>query len=100
MLHFPEDMRDSKGDLPAYGWPGGYPIVYVTKDGGELCAACANGGNGSRAADKGLDNECPDDTPWIIISYYACGADTDLPTKEEGHKRCSHCNTIIARVED
>lgn len=29
--------------LPAYAWPGGYPIYYLCADGGTLCPKCANG---------------------------------------------------------
>ena len=35
--------RDSNGKLPAYAWPGGYPVVYYAKDMGVLCPKCANG---------------------------------------------------------
>lgn len=34
--------RDSNGELPAYAWPGGYPIVYFAADMGALCPKCAN----------------------------------------------------------
>lgn len=35
--------RDEKGHFPAYAWPGGYPIIYITCDGGDvLCATCAD----------------------------------------------------------
>ena len=27
--------------LPAYAWPGGYPIYYIDKGGAVLCPACA-----------------------------------------------------------
>jgi hypothetical protein len=30
------------GNLMAYAWPGGYPIVYLDKDGCDLCPECAN----------------------------------------------------------
>jgi hypothetical protein len=30
-------------ELPAWAWPGGYTIVYYTRDGSELCAECATG---------------------------------------------------------
>ncbi len=43
--------RNEDGTLPAYAWPGGYPVYYVTADGGEMCPACANGGNGSEATE-------------------------------------------------
>src|SRR5437899_2447381 len=36
-------IRQSDGTLPAYAWPGGYPIVYMAKDNGILCPKCANG---------------------------------------------------------
>lgn len=29
-------------EWPKYAWPGGYPIFYVTPDGGCLCPDCAN----------------------------------------------------------
>lgn len=81
-------IRDSKGDLPAYAWPGGYPVTYITADGGELCAACANGGNGSRADDD-LDADCPDDDQWRVVGY-------DILEGPEAEVRCDHCFTIIA----
>lgn len=28
-------------ELPAYSWPGGYPIIYLTKSADVLCAECA-----------------------------------------------------------
>jgi hypothetical protein len=33
--------KDEKGNFPAYAWPGGYPIIYVTDDADILCADCA-----------------------------------------------------------
>lgn len=36
-----ERFRDSDGELIAYAWPGGYQVVYYTKDGSELCPECA-----------------------------------------------------------
>ena len=32
----------SDGTLPAYVWPGGYPMVYFTRDGLAVCPKCAN----------------------------------------------------------
>jgi hypothetical protein len=39
-----ESLRASTADgrLPAYAWPGGYPIVYLTRNGLVLCPDCAN----------------------------------------------------------
>jgi uncharacterized protein YbaR (Trm112 family) len=28
--------------LPAYAWPGGYPIFYIFRDGGVCCPECTN----------------------------------------------------------
>ena len=36
-------IRDEKtGKLPAYAWPGGYPVFYLSKHGLVLCPKCAN----------------------------------------------------------
>ena len=32
----------NEGKLPAFAWPGGYPIFYVSDYGAVLCPACAN----------------------------------------------------------
>lgn len=39
--------------LPAFSWPGGYDIIYVTDDGGCLCADCANKNGSENPDDKG-----------------------------------------------
>lgn len=66
-------------------WPacvdGGYPLVYITEDGGTLCAPCANGDNGS------LASEDIDDAQWRII-----GADIFY---EGGPQDCDHCGVEI-----
>lgn len=81
-------LRDSAGDLPAYAWPGGYAVVYVTADSGVLCAACANGGNGSEAS---IDCDAPAD--WRIEGFQTCEGETD-------EVRCDHCSTIIHFAEN
>ena len=35
-------LRGEDGKLPAYGWPGGYPLLYICRDGSVVCPACAN----------------------------------------------------------
>ena len=37
-------LRESTPDgmLPEFAWPGGYPLVYYTRDGLMICARCAN----------------------------------------------------------
>lgn len=70
---------------PAFDyWPADHPtIAYITGDGGRLCVACANGENGSRAADPDVrDVALADADPqWRII-----GAQTADPGD-----RCDHC---------
>ena len=34
--------RDETGKLPAFAWPGGYPMYYFDKHGDVLCPRCAN----------------------------------------------------------
>lgn len=36
------ELRDDKGQLPAYAWPGGYPIMYFDTDMSVICPKCAN----------------------------------------------------------
>jgi hypothetical protein len=55
--------RNDDGNLPAYAWPGGYPIYYLTADNGCLCPGCANGENGSDAS------ETNEDKSWRVVAY-------------------------------
>lgn len=38
-MNLPELLTD--GSLPAFAWPGGYPIYYLDSDNSVLCAKCA-----------------------------------------------------------
>ena len=73
--------RDDDGKLPAFAWPGGYPIYYVTRDGGELCPKCANGENGSEAA------ESHDDAQWELAGQGLHWEGDPL--------MCAHCGSEI-----
>lgn len=84
-----ECYRDDNGKLASYAWPGGYEVHYITKDCTILCHNCANGENGSRAAEI-LDPECPDDDQWRII---ACDVHWEEDKDSELH--CDHCNRRI-----
>ena len=46
------DHAGMPNKFPAFAWPGGYTILYLTADGGELCAACVNGENGSEVGSE------------------------------------------------
>lgn len=78
-----DDLReDNNGKLPAYAWPGGYPLFYLFADGGLCCPDCANGRNGSEA-----QTDDPDDKQWHIV---AC----DVHWEGEPII-CDHCNGEI-----
>ena len=77
-----KNLLDDNGKLPTYAWPGGYPIEYVTADGGLLCPACANGENGSEAT---INQDAPAD--WRIEA-----ADVYW---EGPVQFCDHCNSQI-----
>ncbi len=66
-----DDLRDEEGRLPAHAWPGGYPIIYLTRDGEVYCAACAN----------------KDDLYSTPVAYRTYFEGPDL--------HCDECNTLI-----
>lgn len=37
-----DNMKDANGKYVPYAWPGGYPVMYLTRDGMCICADCAN----------------------------------------------------------
>lgn len=81
-----DQLRDEKGRLPAFAWPGGYPIIYVTSDGEVMCADCASGENGSQARTV----NGPDDNPrdgWFVNAYDVY--------YEGPPEHCVHCGTEI-----
>ena len=64
--------------LLAYAWPGGYQMVYVCQDGGELCPECAEGFHD------------PEDEQWNVVDSFI------LEGTEENHGvvTCDHCNCV------
>lgn len=79
--------RDENGKFPAYAWPGGYPIFYVTADSAALCPDCVNDPDnpahtGAEARTKGID-----DPQWRIVASDVNWEDTSL--------YCDHCNKQI-----
>ena len=53
--------RDEEGNLPGYAWPGGYPIIYIARDGGVLCPKCVNSEDNCT-----FGNDEGDSTGWEI----------------------------------
>ena len=81
-----EEIRDANGKLPAYAWPGGYQMIYITSDGAVLCPDCANGENGSRARTKDGTDDAPHDG-WRIDGY--------AEFLEGPNEPCAHCGKEI-----
>lgn len=94
---------DGMSDLPAWAWPGGYPIAYYTNDGVTLCGKCANKETMTRVDAIGEDRASiywPDDvrdlltadrTAWI--SGYDVGPWDDAFS-------CDECNRWIQEPEE
>ena len=73
--------RDSYGMLPAFAWPGGYPLYYILADGETMCVLCANGMNDSDASPDAEDPQ------WRIVGYEIHWEGEPLV--------CAHCRTEI-----
>ena len=80
--------KNDDGSLPAVTFPGCYPLVYITADGGSLCPSCANGGEGSEAylAEDGSSDGI-EDAQWQI---------ENVDVHWEGNPVCcDHCYSEI-----
>ena len=86
-----ELKQNHGGNLPAYAWPGGYPIFYVMDDGGTLCPHCAN--DPSNPVHPIETNETRGDG-WGLAGYDVNYEDPQL--------YCDHCGKRIesAYAED
>lgn len=78
-----QNMLLESGQLQAYAFPGGYPIIYYAKDMGDICPECANGGNDAEFQNP----EYQDDEQWILVD---CDIYFEGPTRF-----CEHCNTEL-----
>lgn len=81
------------GELPAFAWPGGYDMFYVTSDGSELCAECATRELLSWLADT--DEDYSTDPPVAAGAY---GATSDYP--QDADAQCDDCGAIICESEE
>jgi hypothetical protein len=68
--------------LPAFAWPGGYPIYYVFADGGVCCPKCANRNITDIDAER-----CNSHGGWALCAYDVNYEDADLT--------CDHCHKLI-----
>lgn len=81
--------RDNGGDLPAYVWPGGYPIFYLDSGNNVLCVKCANKVQmGTYVIEYDVNYEDPDlycdDCSEQIESAYGDDNDSDSDNGQEG----------------
>src|SRR6266446_7162770 len=72
--------KGSEGKLIPYAWPGGYPVIYYTKDGCLLCPDCAQ---------QSLDDPDESDPPTQGDIYY-----------EGPMTYCADCNAEIESAHD
>ena len=77
--HIQETLDENDGKFPAFAWPGGYPLYYITKDSGVLCPSCAND-NINLTTDI-------DDPQWYIVAVDA--------NYEDDFLYCDHCGKQI-----
>lgn len=75
-------LRPLRREWPKYAWPGGYPLYYITRDAGLLCATCAN---------KNLKLTLGDDPQWQI---------EEVEVNYEDFMTCDNCNTQIEAAYD
>lgn len=73
---------------PAYAWPGGYSIAYITDDGDELCAACMD------EQDNPVHFSGMNDG-WKVVGFIAYGATSDYPASDA---ECVHCHSVICEA--
>jgi hypothetical protein len=79
-------QRDETGKLPAYAWPGGYPVFYICADNGVLCPNCANTEPQVLEADRHAEC-CRAFEQWRIVAGDVNWEDNCLT--------CDHCNQRI-----
>jgi hypothetical protein len=74
-----EDLKNqNEGSIPEFAWPGGYPMYYITSDGGVLSPKAV------------VENESlcsdPDDPQWHIIGHQINWEDENLTCDHTGDR--------------
>ena len=79
-----KEFKAQDGTLPAYAWPGGYPIVYIFGDGEVCCPKCAN--TEKQIKLDPAEDDMPDKS-WTLV---------DWEIHWEGPAEyCAHCGALI-----
>jgi hypothetical protein len=85
---YDSDHSTLAGKFPAFSSVGSYTIRYLAEDGGDLCAACVNGENGSEVgSEDAVYDDGTSDPQWTVVS---AGTYDEGPTIQ-----CDHCNADI-----
>jgi hypothetical protein len=86
---YDSDHSTLAGKFPAFSSVGSYTLLYQCEDGGDLCAACVNGENGSEVgSDDVIFDDGKSDPQWTVVH---------CRTYDEGPVvQCDHCNADIA----
>lgn len=67
----PKAEKLADGTYPAYTFPGGYPLYYITKLGEVMCPKCAN-------EDENTSQSKEDPITHVEINYECYGLDCDV----------------------
>lgn len=82
-------LEVNREPLPAFAWPGGYPLFYVFLDGGCICPKCVND-------NIGVIDEAIRDGNRVHSSGCGGWAIDGVDTHYEGEPlHCDHCNAEI-----
>lgn len=80
-------LEVNREPLPAFAWPGGYPLFYVFTDGGVICPDCVNANiqeiDGAIKGERRFNSR----GGWAIDRYDANYEEPDLC--------CDHCGKLI-----
>ncbi len=80
-------LEVNREPLPAFAWPGGYPMFYVFTDGGVICPACLNANiDQIDEANRG-GRCCNSHGGWAVD---ACGVNW-----EDECMYCDHCHKLM-----
>lgn len=78
------DHKDADEDYAGYAWPGGYPVYYITPDGGIFCPNCVN-------ENKELCEQ-EDDGSMEVLQWRIIGAKIN---EEDLELKCDNCYCYI-----
>lgn len=80
-LDLPKMIAENGGTVPAFAWPGGYPLFYVCKDGGVLSPEAVQA-----ELALVLAAEADGDDQWHVIAMDANWEDTNLYCDHTGNR--------------